>query len=232
MISMFSMLLLASDAPKPSRECLMAAQRAIDVWEDVAKGTSKEGSIAEADRKLGGRERHLEFLAPRLFENQENCTFYSTGAGDEGLRLIAIGQIPDHPEHGVRQKKTPYDPADFKAVIMQPPSEEALKELATPQTLKDLKLADMVLSNCDIPGLTMTDTVLVAGTAQAVATTMRIEGQEYQEKIVRPALLEMHKDDSCRKNARMTRDLTRKVKDAGAKIISDMRKNKPETLTP
>ncbi len=232
LIYLFSMLLLASDAPKPTQECLVAAQRALDVWEKEAKGTSKEGSVAEADKKLGGRQRHLEFLAPKLFENQENCVFYSKPSGDAGLRIIAIGQMPDHPEHGVTRKNTPDDSAEMKRLIMQPPADNALQTLATPQSLKDLALANLFLSNCNFPGLTIVDTVLVAGTAQAVATKMGLERQQYTDQFVRPGIMEVHKEGSCQTNAKMTREIVKRVKENGAKIISDTRRGSSIMMSP
>ncbi len=229
LISVLTMVLLASDVPKATPECLAAAQRAVDVWEDVSKGTSREGSMADAIQKLG-KQRNLERVAAALFENQKMCVFYAKETSDILLRMLAIKQIPDHPEHGVTQRKVPFDPQDMKALVMQPPSGNGLQTLATPETLKELSVANLTLSNCNYPGLTIVDSVLVSGTGYAVATAMGLDKQQYQDRFMRPALHEMAKEDACWRHARLTRAIAQKVKDLGARIISDTRKTKSNSI--
>lgn len=219
------MLLLASDTTKTTPECLTAAQRAVEMWELETKGTSKEGSMADAIQQLG-KQGNLERIARGLFENQESCLFYASEASDPVLRLLTIKQIPDHPEHGVTRRSIPFDPEDMKALVMRPPPDEALEALTTPGDLKDLTEASVALANCNYPGLTVVDSVLISGTGVAVATKMGLDGLQYQDRLVRPALIEIKKEDACNTNARTARNIAKKVKDLGATIISDTRTNR------
>ncbi|NTE33398.1 hypothetical protein [Agrobacterium tumefaciens] len=217
-ISVLSMLLFASDAPKPSKECIAAAHRFIDIWEAEAKGTSQEASIADLYREPDSRERAAEEAAPKLFENQDVCNWTNT-VGAEYVRVVVISTIPDHPEYGVTRKKTPDDPALISALRMQPPPDDALRELANHRYFTELVKANLILSNCDLPGLTVADRVLIGGTEKAVRMKLLLTDQQYERNFLHPAMLELRPEDSCRKNAKATRDTTRKIKELGAKII-------------
>lgn len=84
----------------------------------------------------------------------------------------------------------------------------------------------MALTNSNYPGLTVVDSVLISGTGAAVATKMGLGGPQYQDRLVRRALIKIKKEDACNTNARTARNIAKKVKDLGATIISDTRTNR------
>jgi hypothetical protein len=103
---------------------------------------------------------------------------------------------------------------------IQTPPDLAIASIASKETLQQLVLANLIVSNCKITDLTTGDAALLAGTAQAVAEHMEISSDKYFSDYIHPAMSEIAAPDSCNRYAGAARDRLAHVKELGGTIIN------------
>lgn len=99
------------------------------------------------------------------------------------------------------------------------PPEQVIEDLSNSWFLHRLSLANLVATNCQIEGMKAGDAALIAGTAQAVASHMGLNAEEYFSAYLQPALQEIGASDACERHGDATRDIARKLKELGGTVI-------------
>lgn len=105
------------------------------------------------------------------------------------------------------------------STIRTPPAAN-FDSLSNEDTLRRLALANVIASNCEIPGLTKGDAGLLAGTAQVVADRLGITTEVYFAEYIHPAMGKIATPKGCEQNASIARDLVEIVKALGGEVLT------------
>lgn len=104
---------------------------------------------------------------------------------------------------------------------IQTPPPAALAPLATEEMLHQLALANLIASNCQLPGLSSGDAGLLAGTAQALAAQMGISTEVYFAAYIQPAIVNLAAPDGCSRHAGATRAMVARLETLGGSVLRE-----------